>query len=201
MAGLNIRLNKSRECIYFQNKPKFLARINLANEPFAIDRVYNIKEMTDLVKFEADVIGSEIVAMSRDGVIKVSEKNMIYNLSTQSNHSVLIPLENQNFSTFITSPDEKFLVASGTVKEPSGKNESTLYTYAAAKGGVLKKVEEFKIKTHWTDEGCDVMIDISISEKRGNSYFVGTASLYTGEFFCLTMEEGVLTLVSKINIR
>ena len=65
----------------------------------------------------------------------------------------------------------------------------------------MKKVEEFKIKTHWTEEGYDVMIDISISEKRGSSYFVGTASLYTGEFFCLTMEEGVLTLVSKINIR
>ena len=89
MAGLNIRMSKNGECIYFQNKPKFLAQINLANEPFAIDRVYNIKEITDLVKFEADVIGSEVVAMSRDGVIKVSEKNMIYNLSTQSKWLVL----------------------------------------------------------------------------------------------------------------
>lgn len=90
---------------------------------------------------------------------------------------------------------------SGTVKENSGKNESTLYSYSAAKGGVLKKVEEFKIKTHWTDEGYDVMIDISISEKRGGTYYIGTASLYTGEFFCLTMEEGMMTLVGKINIR
>lgn len=66
---------------------------------------------------------------------------------------------------------------------------------------MLKKVEEFKIKTHWVDEGYDVMIDIAISEKRGNTYYVGTASLYTGEFFCLTMEQGVMHLVSKVNIR
>lgn len=84
MAGLNIRLSKNGQNLYFQNKPKFLAQINLANEPFSVDRVYNIKEMTNLVKFEADVLGSEIVAMSSDGVIKVSEKNMIYNVSTQS---------------------------------------------------------------------------------------------------------------------
>jgi hypothetical protein len=93
------------------------------------------------------------------------------------------------------------MLVSGTTKEASGKNQSTIYSYAAAKGGVLKKVEEFKIKTHWLDEGYDVMIDISISEKRGNTYYVGTASLYTGEFFCLTMEEGIMALVSKINIR
>jgi hypothetical protein len=87
MAGLNIRLSKNGECLYFQNKPKFLAQINLTNEPFNIDRVYNIKELTNLVKFEADVLGSEIVAMSSDGVIKVSEKNMTYKVSTESKNS------------------------------------------------------------------------------------------------------------------
>jgi hypothetical protein len=84
MAGLNIRLSKNGECLYFQNKPKFLAQINLVNEPFAIDRVYNIKDIKSLVKFEADILGSEIVALSSDGLIKVSEKNMTYKVSTES---------------------------------------------------------------------------------------------------------------------
>ena len=111
-------------------------------------------------------------------------------------------LENQKFSTFISSPDEKYLVVAGTTKDEStGLNQTTLYSYKSARGGVLKKVEEFVIKTHWAEEGYDVMIDISISEKRGNSYYIGTASLYTGEFFCLTMENGVMHLVSKVNIR
>lgn len=84
MAGLNIRLSKNGEYLYFQNKPKFLAQINLTEEPFNIDRVYNIKELSSLVKFEADVLGSEIVAMSSDGIIKVSEKNMTYHVATES---------------------------------------------------------------------------------------------------------------------
>jgi len=92
-------------------------------------------------------------------------------------------------------------VVSGTTKETSGKNETVLYSYKSAKGGVLKKVEEFVIKTHWTNEGYDVMIDISISEKRGSTYYLGTASLYTGEFFCLTMDQGIMHLVSKLSIR
>jgi len=64
----------------------------LANEPFSIDRVYNIKDLKSLVKFEADVLGSEIVAMSSDGLIKVSEKNMTYKVSTRSKKIIVFKL-------------------------------------------------------------------------------------------------------------
>ena len=46
------------------------------------------------------------------------------------------------------------------------------------------------------------MIDLAITEKRENEYFLGTASLYTGEFFCLNMDgKGAFTLVHKMTLR
>jgi hypothetical protein len=86
MAGLNIRLSKDGTQLFLKNKQKFLGNIKLNEQNFKIDRVYNIKEIEadGLVKFEADVVGSEIVAMSTSGILKVSEKNMVYRMSTMS---------------------------------------------------------------------------------------------------------------------
>jgi len=91
MAGLNIRLSKDGTGLFLKNKPKFLANIKLTESTFKIDRVYNIKdiEADGLVKFEADVIHSEIVAMSTSGILKVSEKNMTYRMATMSKQKSL----------------------------------------------------------------------------------------------------------------
>lgn len=51
-------------------------------------------------------------------------------------------------------------------------------------------------------EGYDVMIDLAITDKRGEGYYIGTASLYTGEFFCMLMTpKGDFTLVHKMTLR
>lgn len=59
---------------------------------------------------------------------------------------------NQKFSAFTTTPDDKYLVSAGTTKdEEKGLNETTIYSYRSKGMGVLKKMDEFKIKTHWED--------------------------------------------------
>ena len=64
MAGLNIRLNKEGNRLFFQNRPNFIANFNLDDEVFSVERVYSIKELKDLVKFKADAVGSDIIAMA-----------------------------------------------------------------------------------------------------------------------------------------
>ena len=88
MAGLNIRLSKDGMKLYLKNKDNFLGCINLAEDSLKIDRVFNIKQVGELVKFEADVMGSEVVAMGSAGVLKVSEKNMTYKMATESKFKV-----------------------------------------------------------------------------------------------------------------
>lgn len=90
MAGLNLRIDKKGKNLYFQNKENFLANVNLEGENLKIDRVYNIKELTNLIKFEADCVGSEVVALDSSGILKVSEKNMVYNMATASKINLLI---------------------------------------------------------------------------------------------------------------
>lgn len=89
MAGLNIRIDKKGKNLYFQNKSNFLANVNLESDNMKIQRVYNIKELNDLIKFEADCVGSEVVALDSSGVLKVSEKNMIYNMATESKDIIM----------------------------------------------------------------------------------------------------------------
>jgi hypothetical protein len=84
MAGLNIRLNKAGNRLYFKNRGSFIACVNLEDPQFQVLRVYNIKEIKELVKFEADCVGSDIVALSQDGMLKASEKNLCYNLASES---------------------------------------------------------------------------------------------------------------------
>ena len=45
------------------------------------------------------------------------------------------------------------------------------------------------------------MIDLAMTEKKGECYYLGSASLYTGEFFCLKMEKETISLVHKMNLR
>lgn len=168
MAGLNVRIDKEGKNLYFQNKSNFLANICLDADSLKIDRVFNIKKIRDLIKFEADCVGSEIVALDQSGLLKVSEKNMMYKMATESKlrkkSSIIYPknseilliwqilkkIENQKFSAFTTTPDDKYLVSCGTTKDESkGLNETTIYSYKSKKGGVLVKMDEFKIKTHW----------------------------------------------------
>lgn len=85
MAGLNVRIDKEGKNLYFQNKHNFLANIFLDTDALKIDRVFNIKAIHNLIKFEADCVGSEIVALDSSGVLKVSEKNMVYKMATESN--------------------------------------------------------------------------------------------------------------------
>jgi hypothetical protein len=84
MAGLNLRLNKEGTRLFFQNRPNFIANIDLTAESLEVERVYSTKELDSLVKFEADVVGSDIVALSSNGLLKVSEKNLCYKISTES---------------------------------------------------------------------------------------------------------------------
>ena len=83
MAGLNIRVSQDGTCLYFSNKPKFIAKINLQEPNFPIERVYAHKEFEDLVKFEADILGTDVASLCSDGTFKVSEKNLCYKLSTK----------------------------------------------------------------------------------------------------------------------
>ena len=83
MAGLNIRLSQDGTCLYFSNKPKFIAKIDLQEPNFPIERVYAHKEFEDLVKFEADILETDVASLCSDGTFKVSEKNMCYKLSTK----------------------------------------------------------------------------------------------------------------------
>lgn len=84
MAGLNIRLNKDGTRLFFQNRNGYIANVNLAHGGFEVERVYSIKELKELVKFEAESVGSDIVAMAQDGTLKLSSKNNCYKLSTDS---------------------------------------------------------------------------------------------------------------------
>lgn len=84
MAGLNLRIDRAGKNIYFQNKDNFLANICLDSESLGIIRVFNIKEVKNLIKFEADCVGSEIVALGSTGILKISEKNMVYKMATAS---------------------------------------------------------------------------------------------------------------------
>lgn len=84
MAGLNIRLNDEGTFLYYRNKPNFIAKIDLSSEGFATERVFSHKELDDLVKFEADILESEVVMLSSEGTLKVTEKNMCYKMSTKS---------------------------------------------------------------------------------------------------------------------
>ena len=86
MAGLNIRLNKEGTRLFFQNREKYIANINLDENNYTVDRVYSIFELDSLVKFEADVLGSDIVALGSQGTLKVSSKNLCYKLSTESKY-------------------------------------------------------------------------------------------------------------------
>ena len=83
MAGLNIRVSQDGTCLYFSNKPKFIAKVDLQEPNFPIERVYAHKEFEDLVKFEADILGTDIASLCSDGTFKVSEKNLCYKLSTK----------------------------------------------------------------------------------------------------------------------
>ena len=87
MAGLNIRLNKEGSHLFFQNREKYIANINLEESSYSVERVYSIFELDSLVKFEADIIGSDIVALGSNGTLKVSSKNLCYKLSTESKNS------------------------------------------------------------------------------------------------------------------
>ena len=58
--------------------------MNLESPQFPVERVYSIKELKELVKFEADCVGSDIVALSQDGVLKASHKNLCYKLAGES---------------------------------------------------------------------------------------------------------------------
>lgn len=84
MAGLNIRLNKARDRLFFQNREKYIANVYLQGDSYSVERVYSFKEMDSIVKFEADCVGSDIVALSTNGILKVSEKNLCYKVSTES---------------------------------------------------------------------------------------------------------------------
>lgn len=60
--------------------------------------------------------------------------------------------EDQKFSTFNASQDNKMLVVSGTSKNAStGENKSTLYAWKSSRNGVLKKKGELKIITDWSE--------------------------------------------------
>ena len=45
------------------------------------------------------------------------------------------------------------------------------------------------------------MIDLAMTEPRGRFYYIGSASLYTGEFFCMKMEDDIVSLVHKMTLR
>jgi len=65
----------------------------------------------------------------------------------------------------------------------------------------LKKSGEFKISTNWKDEGYDVLIDLALSFAGAGGYLLGTASLYTGYFFLLSMEKGEFQISNKMMLR
>lgn len=111
-------------------------------------------------------------------------------------------LENQKFSCFATSQDEKYLVASGTTKnEETGENVSQLQSWRLASGGVLKKEAELEILTHWKGDGYDVMIDLAISGLRTDGYHLAAASLNTGHFFVINLMKNSMCLLNKLNLR
>jgi len=120
----------------------FISRINLESDTFAVDRVYNHKEVTDLVKFDAGILETEVATLGSDGTFKISEKNMCYKLSTKSN---------QKFSTFGVSIDQRLMVSAGTVKDHNGVNTTTLYAWNHSKKGLLRKGNEIEIESLWVD--------------------------------------------------
>lgn len=104
MAGLNVRLNKAKDRLFFQNRGKYIANVNLQGETYTVERVYSFKELDSIVKFEADCVGSDIVALSTEGILKVSEKNLCYKVSTESKNATILILRGPKILEFQLIP-------------------------------------------------------------------------------------------------
>lgn len=80
--------------------------------------------------------------MRRTYVIKYPQRVSLYYFYGEK--------EDQKFSSFNSSLDEKMLVVSGTTKSlDTGENKSIVYVWKASKNGVLKKGGEAKICTKY----------------------------------------------------
>ena len=105
----------------------------------------------------------------------------------------------QKFTAFCSSPDERILIANGTLKDQqTGANISTLQSWRVSTGNVLKKDTEIRIETLWAGEGYDAIVDMVLSPLRSDGYHLFAATLNSGNLFVVNVVKDQMLLLNKL---
>ena len=81
---MNVRLSLDKAHAYFLFRGLKIAKINLDGNRYTPDNLFAFDELRDIMKFETEVLDSEVVALGVNGLLKMSRGNTIFKLSTKT---------------------------------------------------------------------------------------------------------------------
>jgi len=82
---MNVKLSRDKSHAYFLFRQMKIAKIDLDSLSYNPKNLIKFGELKEIMKFETEVLDSEVVALGVNGLLKLSKGNTIFKLSSKSN--------------------------------------------------------------------------------------------------------------------